>query len=360
MAVAVAHWVTPYPFGLPAGTIGVSLFFVISGYLITGNLLEAAAAGGSPWTKLGNFYGRRILRIFPLYYAAILGAALAGIPPFRDTLGTTLSYLTNGHLFVRGEWHGYISHLWSLSVEQHFYLFWPLVVLFVPASRMAALTIGLVLFAPIFRVAASVVFPETHPHLISILTPACFDSLGIGAFIALLRSARENTASTDRAIRLALVCGLTAFAVIWSLHAGGIQTRLMDLLYPTTLCLVFGWLVDRGARGFSGRFGATLQSPLLVYLGTISYGIYVFHYLTPWVVYYLLSRLGYGATQIQTLMDSTVIYTVVLTAITVLAASVSWHALERPLNALKRYFPRPDNGPPSPVTFNSKQTPVTS
>jgi peptidoglycan/LPS O-acetylase OafA/YrhL len=124
------------------GAMGVRLFFVLSGFLITGILLKSRELLDSgeqrPSFALGRFYIRRFLRIFPLYYAVLLAAWLLRLWGTRGEMGWHLAYLTNVDLFLRGRWWGDISHFWSLAVEEQFYLVWPLVILLAPRRRCSA------------------------------------------------------------------------------------------------------------------------------------------------------------------------------------------------------------------------------
>ena len=125
------------------GSYGVDLFFILSGFLITGILFDAR---NEP-NYFRNFYMRRVLRIFPLYYGVLALVFLVAplIPIFQ---GKTLDYLldrqawawlygVNIYIAIQGDWaFSYLEHLWSLCVEEHFYFVWPLVVL--PVGALAA------------------------------------------------------------------------------------------------------------------------------------------------------------------------------------------------------------------------------
>src|SRR6478735_4517700 len=102
----------------PLGSIGVRLFFVLSGFLITRILLASREQDLATATK--SFYIRRSLRIFPVFYLVLAITWAMNIGPVRSTIGWHVTYLTNAYLFDRGSWHGSISHLWSLAVEEQF------------------------------------------------------------------------------------------------------------------------------------------------------------------------------------------------------------------------------------------------
>jgi peptidoglycan/LPS O-acetylase OafA/YrhL len=173
------------------GTYGVDLFFILSGFLITGILYDAR---NKPH-YFRNFFMRRILRIFPLYYGVL--ALLFFVTPLIPLLqGATLDYLlqrqawawlyaVNIHVAVHGEWSlSYINHFWSLSIEEHFYLFWPLVV-FLLARRpqlLVAVSLGLSLCAIMARLTGSLM--GLSGWITGVLTPFRLDGLALGGFLA--------------------------------------------------------------------------------------------------------------------------------------------------------------------------------
>ena len=131
--VLLDHW-SNYKLGFPASNLGVSLFFVLSGYLITGILLkskdkdQANNFGHAKSLKL--FYIRRTLRIFPLYYFILAVLYLTNEPAVRANIFWLATYMTNNYIAYTQQWMGSFDHLWSLAVEEQFYLFFPFVIFF--------------------------------------------------------------------------------------------------------------------------------------------------------------------------------------------------------------------------------------
>ena len=323
---------------LPWGWLGVKLFFVISGFLITSILIqcrELAASGRETrgWA-LRRFYARRCLRIIPLYYFALLAAAALDLYPVRDTLAWHLLFASNFYFAKVGAWTGAANHLWSLAVEEQFYLLWPWLIVYAPQRRLVPLVLGCVATAVAWRIGG--VALGFAPISILVLTPACLDTLGMGSLLALVwrrGELRNDPDPTERLTRRCLQLGaplMTAVLVLYWLGAArGLRTVASDL----AMALCFTWLVSRAATGFRGWAGRVLSFGPVQYLGRISYGIYVYH-LFLWSLVPTLGRrfdLPLPVDRVEAAF--------LVAALTVATAAVSWHAFERPVNGLKRHFP---------------------
>jgi peptidoglycan/LPS O-acetylase OafA/YrhL len=180
--VAYSHWIPlKYQTFFGFGIAGVQLFFVLSGFLITGILLRCRELPERR-NALRSFYARRFLRIFPLYYATLAACYVLGVNSARSSIFWHLAYLSNFYFFNLGGWEGPLSHFWSLAVEEQFYLIWPAIVLFVPQRYLAASIVGLWLSGVASRAVLPALLPETR--LIIALPNMNFDALGLGAILA--------------------------------------------------------------------------------------------------------------------------------------------------------------------------------
>ena len=324
VCVMVFHfipWVDRYA---PLGTMGVRLFFVLSGFLITGILL---AWRGQPLdVALKSFYARRALRIFPLFYFVLVAAAALNIGPVRDTFAWHATYLSNAYFYLRGDWHGSVSHLWSLAVEEQFYLVWPLLILCAPERWLRPVIVAMIGIAPVSRL----LFPDPMD---SVLPTSCLDSLGLGALLAINAPAPHKGVPYRMGVsgRIAVSGGALAIVMLSLRYVGlGGQYHTVGLDFGVSLLSV--WLVSRAAGGFAGVTGRLLSSPPMMSVGRISYGLYVYHGFTP----YLLGRYVPG---FVTMAEP--VRVVMLTSVTALIALASWHWLERPFLRLK---PHPPSG----------------
>ena len=333
-AVAWSHW-APHELhgGILWGPYGVKLFFVLSGFLITNILLDCRAAAddapGGLWLALRSFYVRRFLRLFPLYYATLLLAALCSVRPVRETLGWTLSYTANFYFFQRGGWNGVISHFWSLAVEEQFYLFWPWVIMFLPARWLKPAVIGTVVASAGTWLALAIA--NIHSPVMATLPMLCCDALGLGAVLALV----SDVATRQRLGRLALQIGLPCWLAAESLSRFGITHPLLFWLQQESVLLVFVWLIERAAVGFTGVTRRILENRVLVWLGTISYGLYILHNFAPTILWPLARALDLPRWATRGLPNRILL----LSLITIGLAWVSWIVMEQPIQRWKRYFP---------------------
>jgi len=329
--VFLHHW-TNWGHGL--GILGVQLFFVLSGFLITGILLRLRASVEAECQSVGfslrQFYVRRVLRIFPLYYTCLLLFVLIDRFGIRETAPWHFLYLSNVHFFLRGEFWGMFSHFWSLSVEEQFYLFWPLVVLLTPSKRLIRAVTVMILVAPLSRAGIYLAGGE-HFAQYGTLLPSNLDTLGLGALAAWWMAERGAVTTPIRTLGRWLV-PLCFVEVLFSRSvAGGFTNVLLDSL---AVAVIAAWLVVSAVRGFGGPLGQMLQSRAMVYLGRISYGLYVWHMFAPAFLRNILK-----VARLPEAWNQGVIGVALLFCGTVAAASASWFLLERPLNDLKRQFP---------------------
>src|SRR5258705_480060 len=170
------------------GVLGVDLFFVLSGFLITGLLLDSK--GGPHYFR--NFYARRTLRIFPLYYTVlallflVLPLLVALPAPLEDARKHQVwlwTYTTNFYIAAKASWWAltYVSHFWSLAIEEHFYLLWPLVVFSFRRETLERICLGVIGVALVLRIALSLA--GISELSISVLTPCRGDGLCVGGLL---------------------------------------------------------------------------------------------------------------------------------------------------------------------------------
>ncbi|MGH8290697.1 MAG: acyltransferase family protein [Steroidobacteraceae bacterium] len=319
------------------GWIGVDLFFVLSGFLITGILLASVRR---PDYFL-NFYARRSLRIFPLYYLVLVSIVVVAQVADRGRAYTELvsrwghpiwffTYLANVRCAAigRGPTTFALAPLWSLQVEEQFYLILPVTVWLIGPRSLFKLLLVLVLAAPLLRLVLWYEYPA-NPLLQYVLLPCRMDGLALGAAIAI--RCREPWA-----IRRGLLMAVTA--CVWVL-AYGTYTYVGGNLWSSPFTRIWGYSL------FSIAFAATLllvlvlrgtwmtrwlAAPPLRYLGKISYGIYLLQAPVATVLAVALSATALWQNEMTRFLT--------IAATTVLLAAVSWYSIEQPMLRLKRRF----------------------
>lgn len=325
------------------GLWGVDLFFVLSGFLITGILVESKNAPG----YFRNFFVRRALRIFPLYYGVLLvllvlvpTAALQTIDPelleLREISGWLWAYLTNIYLGPQTSFSiPYVSHFWSLAIEEHFYLVWPFLIWYLPNRTAMRVCVVLGSLALALRIAFTMAAPDQL--YAGVLTPCRIDALCAGAWFAL--SARtEPRLTTARALVLAQASGAAIVAL--SAWHFALQTgeALVLPLRMTALAIFCGAMIYSASYNDDlTRLRAGLRFGWLRNLGKYSYGLYVFHGMVAYGMHrYEMSTCFSMLTSIHTL--GAVLQIACGVGASYALALVSFHAFESPFLSLKQWF----------------------
>jgi peptidoglycan/LPS O-acetylase OafA/YrhL len=321
---------------------GVDLFFVLSGFLITGVLLRTR---NQPH-YLRNFYARRSLRIFPLAFL-MLGICFllaATVPATRGAFGEAFEnqawwwlygvnlFITRANSWVGGE----LNHFWTLAIEEQFYLAWPLVVLLSGRRGVVVASAILLAAAPAFRWWMTMVelCPGNH-----IFTFARVDGLAAGALLAIVPTERLRSVRGQRYAWIAAIGGFAGVVcLVWTLNR--------PLLFVDPFAVPVFTLL---AVGFAAVVALAMSSPLVAAmlslaplrgLGTISYGIYILHLpLRPLIN--PIAQYCVDAVDGNFWIGTTIRFTVAC-AITIPVAWMSWRLIETPFLRLKRRFASPD------------------
>jgi peptidoglycan/LPS O-acetylase OafA/YrhL len=341
------------------GWAGVDLFFVLSGYLITGILLDQK---GSPHF-LRNFYARRVLRIFPLYYAVLAGAlyVLPHVLP-TEKLGRSAgvaadavwywTYLSN---FAIARAHGFRSAVidisWSLAIEEQFYLLWPATVLFCSRRTLLRVAVAAGLFSLGLRLVLRLGL-GVGAHEVYVLTPTRLDGLAVGAAAAILaRGPGGVGALRPAARRIAALAGPLALGLL--VHEFYVQR---DMLTPgevrplgtvglSLLALSFGaMLVLAVTAPPASALGRFFASGLLRTFGKYSYAMYLFHLPVRAVIRDRLYGPAWSAARVKFPMIAgselvgQLLFYAIAAAATLGLAWLSFHLFEKRFLDLKRYF----------------------
>lgn len=338
VSVAIFHWFHPSVAGvaLPLDFLGVGLFFVLSGYLITGILLgtrtRALALGASLWSALRAFVIRRMLRLFPALLIYLTVIALLDL--HGDLPGSLyyLTYLGNFRIAALGQWPVGVRHLWSLAVEEQFYLVAPFIFFWVPLRHLRTF-LWLVVGLAIAHLAIGYTFGG--------VPPASFLGLVVGCLVA-VEAFRADDPKQSRLLSFlslwwpAVALFYAGFVVLQSRYD---IPRLDPVIYFGGYLAMAG-VVWRAAVGLPGMVGRSLDNPVANATGRVSYGLYLWHLPAPAIAAKVLPSVEGFST-----VGNLFVYSVT----TAVLASLSWFMVERPCNRLKDRFPyvRAESAPPS-------------
>jgi peptidoglycan/LPS O-acetylase OafA/YrhL len=333
-----------------AGWTGVDLFFVLSGFLITGILLDTR--GQPRWWR--NFFARRVLRVFPLYFGAL--AVVLALTWFFHWNNQPLALLWSNQVWywtytvniLAALTHGqgtppYGGHPWSLSIEEQFYLLWPLAVARLSARRILGLAAAVALAGLGFRVWLVWLDPIVNANAAYLATPGRLDGLMVGAALAVLARRDIGLGSIARVAKPILA--VTVVALYWlGIVRHGFEHAYKDPVmaiasYPL-IALAWGALLVLVLRAPpSSRLARVLSGPALGKWGTYSYGIYLVHLPLVGVLVRHVKLFGRDAP----LVGGSRTPIILLFALGVAAASyglaaLSYRLYERRFLALKRFF----------------------
>jgi peptidoglycan/LPS O-acetylase OafA/YrhL len=356
LLVLYHHLVSAVFHGLPLfGWTGVDLFFVLSGFLITGILYDAK--GGPSYFK--NFYMRRVLRIFPLYYGvliavlivipfavehlgplhrAILGrrpGALDELHVLQGRQGWLWLYGQNFAMGVLGKPFFLFNHFWSLAVEEHFYLVWPFLIYLCTRRAAIVMCVVVIVLALALRLAA---VAAGSPLDLYVLTPCRMDALAIGALLALLARGPAGLRPLVRPAAVVTVA-IAAAVVGWIVWKGTLDEHADWVVEGpgfTLLALMFGgFLVLSLAADPNRAAGRAVAHPVLRFLGRYSYGIYVFH----WPIMVALN-LAVPSVRLKERFGVAggIAHVLAAATLSIGVAFLSWHLYEKHWLRLKRYF----------------------
>jgi len=262
------------------GDLGVQMFFVLSGFLITLLLTEEVARTGT--VNLGRFYVRRTLRIFPAYYAylAVIIAlvTIGAIDVPWSNLLASLTYTSNYCVGCGAGDRWYVAHSWSLAVEEQFYLLWPAALVLLGARR-GVLGVGLVLvICPLLRGWYQWTTGDVNVGFRRFELVA--DSLATGCLLALLRVRLHSSSSYPRILASrgfvlvpVSVLLLTQLAKHPSIHS----PFLFVLVWRTWMNVAIAMCIDWSMVHADGRIGRVLNQRTVARVGVLSYSIYLWH-----------------------------------------------------------------------------------
>jgi peptidoglycan/LPS O-acetylase OafA/YrhL len=338
LGVLAEHFGVAMPTLLRCGPLSVRFFFVLTGYFITLSLwkvqAEMARSPENGLLPLGRYFLARLLRIGPPFYLALLIGAVFGIVEVRTNFFWLATFQANNHFAFLGYWPGSIAHFWSLAVQEQFYMLWPIVVLTLPRRWFIPAMAAFILFGLAFRIGCILTQTGTITRWVTLF--GCVDSFAVGALIAYLKEFKWLQHIPRFSPTLLFALPLIAFSCFFLGRAVmTLPENNVWLAFTESIDEIFlAWLLAISIIGVKGRYGELLSWSPLVYLGRISYGIYVYHVFIIILVSPLLS--SYGLTETHAAFARLA----VLFSLTIALSSLSWHYLEQPFIAWKNDLTR--------------------
>lgn len=336
------------------GWAGVDLFFVLSGFLITGILLRTRDSAN----YFRAFYARRALRIFPLYYAVLAGVLFVLLPAagalqgrvsalsavtsqlsgLRDHQAWFWLYASNIYTFVHDGQKAVpgMGHFWSLAIEEQYYLVWSPLVFFCGPRRLAAVCVAVIAGATACRIV--MIQSGTPFYSIQTFTLTRVDSIVFGSLgaCAMHLGIPRSLGVVFRRVTLPCWAGAVAVQVAW----GSTMDRALSLaVSPTMFAAVFLITVLGIASAEPTARRGVLTNRFLVHLGTISYGLYVFHVPIRGVLLPLYERLVPQTLLLGSQMPWTLGFVALTFLVSLAVAEISWFVFESRILRLKKYVP---------------------
>jgi peptidoglycan/LPS O-acetylase OafA/YrhL len=337
--IPIIHLVPSAARYLPSGQWGVRIFFVLSGFLISYILCnlahDARRARQSTWLSLRQFYLRRIVRIFPVYYIAVFVPLLLGLGVARAIWPWLALFGTNWYMISHNTGVGLLSPLWSVAVEEQFYVVWPLILLTSNKKLWPFLCISMILTGLGFRFwAMSYGLPL---RTITVHPLTALDALGLGSLLAVHRSQGTEydgcswmNGLVRTLVRVGFCAGLPALILAYGSRVAGAPLPAIDGIASS----LFGFsVIALSSQKKAWALTNLLMNPALQWLGRISYSLYAYHGAVG------LALVAFVESQGWAWKDSSGLWNLVAIFLSVLAAQLSYTYIESPISSLKRKLP---------------------
>lgn len=333
--VLISHYMPQNPFWwtMQWGRVGVVTFFILSGYLIVSILLNSKDkidAGHKIKSTWNEFYKRRALRIFPLYFGVLFVFCIAGYQNTIDTFWWHATFASNiGHSIFKVNFDNF-SHFWSICVEEQFYLLIPVIVLCTKKEKSFSILCAMFFACMSFKIGYATT--SLDQSVLARIPIANVEGISFGALIAYafhVPRARRWLELIVKWLTLAALISFVAmnayrFAVGVPAYYTFFNIAIADLVIACTFGPLISAIVHKSLNDSALEF---LASKPLAYLGTISYGVYVYHY----------AMLSFMPSYLDALdiADKTMAAFFAKSILALIVAALSWHLFEKQILKLK-------------------------
>lgn len=326
--VVCYHWLPSVHFlqFFHIGPLGVGIFFVLSGFLITRILIEKKEEVAQGKINIGKtlltFYQRRFLRIFPIYYLFLAFLFGLNFEAVRNEIWWHGLYLSNVLYAVNGEFSNGLSHLWSLSVEEQFYILWPITLLVLPKKWIKGFMITSICIGII-----SYLLLTQNISNGGLLVIGRIDAFAWGGLLAFYY--HSGQLSWIYNVNNIAWFVLALFIGLHFLPLGYLQPLRDNIFYVLCFFIISNLIGNR-----KGIMGHILEFPPIIYIGKISYGIYLYHNIMQWLIPYFTGELNIPFPS----QEQEYLRFFIYLAITFAVSSLSWFVIEKPLLRLKSKY----------------------
>lgn len=344
LLVIIHHWFSESAihYIFPNGQLGVNIFFVLSGFLITGILLKAKRQvdeqGLKKTTVFKNFYMRRTLRIFPIYYLLLIILLIINDPDLNEDAVYYFTYTTNYLFYSKQFFSAHLSHLWSLAVEEQFYIFWPWLIILINKRFLPYI---IVLFI-IIGISSNYIFTNKD-WWVEIFTPACFDAFAIGGFLSYLSVYRQDIIQLIQPKFKWIAGGILIIFLMSLFDYSFLPRRTIHSLFAVSIIYYCVFKANNKV------LNSVLNNKWLMRIGKISYGVYLYHLFIPelwedinrkflgWNIDFFYNK------TVPELIKPAWLFIQEFSFL-MLICIVSWRLIEKPFNGIKRRFENPGSG----------------
>ena len=336
--VIIHHWFAENKLlnFLPNGALGVNIFFVLSGFLITRILLKAKIKIDektvSESKAFRNFYIRRMLRIFPIYYLLLIIFYLVREQNIREDGIYYWTYTSNILFYNQQLWPANLSHLWSLAVEEQFYIIWPFLMILVNKRNLPYV---ICLFI-IIGISSNYIFTEKG-WWVMIFTPACFDAFAIGGFLSWLTIYRQGIILRIQPRFKWISAGII---VLFFLSVFQYSFFPMRTIHSLVAVSIIYYCLFKNNIGFVNLI---LNNKWLMQLGKVSYGVYLYHLFVPELWLHIINMFSlwnfdlFWNSSVPPFIKPVWLFIQEFSFL-IFICILSWKLIEKPVNKLKIHF----------------------
>lgn len=301
--VMVDHFAMPGVASLKLGRLGVTFFFILTGFFLVRNLSRYAGTGWSGLAGVKLFWLKRSARILPAYYLCLVLGMVAGSKYMFDWFWSHVLFLTNFEILRLGHWPADVAHFWSLCVQEQFYLLAPLLIILVPVRSFHWCCLGLMGLGLLFRSVVLLWNPQSMLPWITL--PGVLDAFGVGMLAAwmAMRSVEIRHRLLVRGDRaaLSLLLMLLVAGFFYSIRTTPLVKGFSALVIAGGMGAIILLLTQAPALGVSwthswiASFNRLMSGRGLRFFGRISYGTYIYHLLVQLVA---VKHLGLAQTPV--------------------------------------------------------------